>query len=73
MDENHNAIVRLASQIIVETYQAGVSAIHSEPYPEKKETADIAIEASLTGHLVVSPSLGSLISGAIPFIVPMRC
>ena len=38
MDENNNAVVRLANQIIVEAYSQGVSDIHVEPYGPKKET-----------------------------------
>jgi type II secretory ATPase GspE/PulE/Tfp pilus assembly ATPase PilB-like protein len=38
MDENNNAVVRLANQIIVEAYNQGVSDIHIEPYGQKKET-----------------------------------
>jgi type II secretory ATPase GspE/PulE/Tfp pilus assembly ATPase PilB-like protein len=38
VDENDSAIVRLANQIIMDAYKAGVSDIHVEPYGEKRET-----------------------------------
>jgi len=38
LDENDNAIVRLANQIIIDAYRAGASDIHVEPYSEKRET-----------------------------------
>lgn len=38
VDENDSAIVRLANQIIMDAYKAGVSDIHVEPYGEKLET-----------------------------------
>ncbi|MFQ5540357.1 MAG: ATPase, T2SS/T4P/T4SS family, partial [Candidatus Binatia bacterium] len=38
LDENDNAIVRLANQIVVDAYKAGASDIHIEPYSEKRET-----------------------------------
>jgi type II secretory ATPase GspE/PulE/Tfp pilus assembly ATPase PilB-like protein len=38
VDENDSAIVRLANQIIMDAYKAGVSDIHIEPYGEKRET-----------------------------------
>jgi type II secretory ATPase GspE/PulE/Tfp pilus assembly ATPase PilB-like protein len=38
VDENDSAIVRLASQIIVDAFKAGVSDIHIEPYGERRET-----------------------------------
>ena len=38
LDENDNAIVRLANQIIVDAYRQGASDIHVEPYGEKRET-----------------------------------
>jgi type II secretory ATPase GspE/PulE/Tfp pilus assembly ATPase PilB-like protein len=38
VDENDSAIVRLANQIIVDAFKAGVSDIHIEPYGEKRET-----------------------------------
>lgn len=39
IDENDSAIVRLASQIIVEAYRHEASDIHIEPYSDRKETA----------------------------------
>lgn len=39
IDENDSAIVRLASQIIVEAYRHNASDIHIEPYSDRKETA----------------------------------
>src|SRR5207244_7345721 len=39
IDENDSAIVRLASQIIVEAYRHEASDIHVEPYSDRKETA----------------------------------
>jgi type II secretory ATPase GspE/PulE/Tfp pilus assembly ATPase PilB-like protein len=39
IDENDSAIVRLASQIIVEAYRRKASDIHIEPYSDRKETA----------------------------------
>ena len=39
VDENHNAIVRLANQIIAQAYRIGASDIHIEPYSHRKETA----------------------------------
>ncbi len=39
IDENDSAIVRLASQIIVEAYRRDASDIHIEPYSDRKETA----------------------------------
>jgi type II secretory ATPase GspE/PulE/Tfp pilus assembly ATPase PilB-like protein len=39
IDENDSAIVRLASQIIIEAYRLGVSDVHIEPYSDRKETA----------------------------------
>ncbi len=39
IDENDSAIVRLASQIIVEAYRHDASDIHIEPYSDRKETA----------------------------------
>jgi len=39
IDENDSAIVRLASQIIVEAYRREASDIHIEPYSDRKETA----------------------------------
>jgi type II secretory ATPase GspE/PulE/Tfp pilus assembly ATPase PilB-like protein len=39
IDENDSAIVRLASQIIVEAYKHEASDIHIEPYSDRKETA----------------------------------
>ncbi|HSB68799.1 MAG TPA: GspE/PulE family protein [Candidatus Methylomirabilis sp.] len=38
VDENDSAIVRLANQIIMDGYKAGVSDIHIEPYGDKRET-----------------------------------
>ncbi|MGH7230534.1 MAG: ATPase, T2SS/T4P/T4SS family [Nitrospiraceae bacterium] len=38
VDENDNAIVRLANKIIGDAYKSGVSDIHIEPYGEKRET-----------------------------------
>ena len=38
LDENDNAIVRLANQIIADAYRQGASDIHIEPYGEKRET-----------------------------------
>ncbi|HSB82405.1 MAG TPA: GspE/PulE family protein [Candidatus Methylomirabilis sp.] len=38
VDENDSAIVRLANQIIMDAYKAGVSDIHIEPYGDKLET-----------------------------------
>ncbi|MFB3818881.1 MAG: ATPase, T2SS/T4P/T4SS family [Candidatus Methylomirabilales bacterium] len=38
VDENDSAIVRLANQIIVDAFKAGVSDIHIEPYGDKRET-----------------------------------
>ncbi len=38
LDENDNAIVRLANQIIADPYRQGASDIHVEPYGEKRET-----------------------------------
>ncbi len=38
LDENDNAIVRLANQIIADAYRQGASDIHVEPYGEKRET-----------------------------------
>jgi type II secretory ATPase GspE/PulE/Tfp pilus assembly ATPase PilB-like protein len=39
IDENDSAIVRLASQIIVQAYRHEASDIHIEPYSDRKETA----------------------------------
>ncbi len=39
IDENDSAIVRLASQIIMEAYRHEASDIHIEPYSDRKETA----------------------------------
>jgi len=38
LDENDNAIVRLANQIIADAYRQGASDVHVEPYGEKRET-----------------------------------
>ena len=38
LDENDNAIVRLANQIIADAYRQSASDIHIEPYGEKRET-----------------------------------
>ena len=38
LDENDNAIVRLANQIIADAYRQNASDIHIEPYGEKRET-----------------------------------
>jgi type II secretory ATPase GspE/PulE/Tfp pilus assembly ATPase PilB-like protein len=38
LDENDNAIVRLANQIIADAYRQGASDIHVEPYGDKRET-----------------------------------
>ena len=38
LDENDNAIVRLANQIIADAYRQGASDIHVEPYGERRET-----------------------------------
>jgi type II secretory ATPase GspE/PulE/Tfp pilus assembly ATPase PilB-like protein len=38
LDENDNAVVRLANQVVLDAYKAGASDIHIEPYSEKKET-----------------------------------
>ena len=38
LDENDNAIVRLANQIIADAFRQGASDIHIEPYGEKRET-----------------------------------
>ncbi len=38
LDENNNAIVRLANQIIADAYRQGASDIHVEPYGDKRET-----------------------------------
>lgn len=38
LDENDNAVVRLANQIVVDAYRAGASDIHIEPYSENRET-----------------------------------
>ncbi|MFB3121012.1 MAG: GspE/PulE family protein [Candidatus Binatia bacterium] len=38
LDENDNAIVRLANQIVVDAYRAGASDIHIEPYSDQRET-----------------------------------
>ena len=38
LDENDNAIVRLANQIIADAYRQNASDIHVEPYGEKRET-----------------------------------
>jgi type II secretory ATPase GspE/PulE/Tfp pilus assembly ATPase PilB-like protein len=39
IDENDSAIVRLASQILIEAYRHDASDIHIEPYSDRKETA----------------------------------
>ncbi|MFQ5917550.1 MAG: GspE/PulE family protein, partial [Candidatus Binatia bacterium] len=38
LDENDNAVVRLANQVVVDAYRAGASDIHIEPNSERKET-----------------------------------
>ena len=38
LDENDNAIVRLANQIIADAFRQGTSDIHIEPYGEKRDT-----------------------------------
>ena len=38
LDENDNAVVRLANRIIYDAYKAGASDIHIEPYSNKRET-----------------------------------
>ncbi len=38
IDENDNAIVRLANQIIADAYRQNASDIHIEPYGDKRET-----------------------------------
>ncbi len=38
LDENDNAIVRLANQIIADAYRQGASDIHVEPYGDRRET-----------------------------------
>ncbi len=38
VDENDNAIVRLANQVIADAFRMGCSDIHIEPYGERRET-----------------------------------
>ncbi|MCH7569236.1 MAG: GspE/PulE family protein, partial [Deltaproteobacteria bacterium] len=38
LDENDNAVVRLANQIVVDAYRAGASDIHIEPRSDRRET-----------------------------------
>lgn len=38
VDENDNAIVRLANQVIADAFRMGSSDIHIEPYGERRET-----------------------------------
>ena len=50
LDENDNAIVRLANQIIADAYRQGASDIHVEPYGEKRETlVRFRVDGELSG------------------------
>ncbi|HEV8717267.1 MAG TPA: GspE/PulE family protein [Candidatus Binatia bacterium] len=56
VDENDNAIVRLANQMIIEAYRAGASDIHLEPYGDHKETViRFRVDGNCYEHLKVQP------------------
>ena len=57
VDENDNAIVRLANKIIVDAYRMGVSDIHIEPYGEKRETlVRFRVDGSCSEYMKIPPS-----------------
>ena len=57
VDENDNAIVRLANKIIVDAYRQGVSDIHIEPYGEKRETlVRFRIDGSCSEYMKIPSS-----------------
>ncbi|HJU05632.1 MAG TPA: GspE/PulE family protein [Nitrospiraceae bacterium] len=57
VDENDNAIVRLANKIIGDAYRSGVSDIHIEPYGEKRETlVRFRIDGSCSEYMKIPSS-----------------
>src|SRR5262245_38268205 len=56
VDENNNAIVRLANQVIIDAYREGASDIHLEPYGDHKETViRFRVDGNCYEHLRVQP------------------
>lgn len=57
INENDNAIVKLANQIIAEAYRRGASDIHIEPYGEKRDTiVRFRVDGSCTEYTKIPPS-----------------
>lgn len=57
LDENDNAIVRLANQIIADAYRQGASDIHVEPYGEKRETiVRFRVDGDCFEYMKIPPS-----------------
>ena len=57
LDENDNAIVRLANQIIADAYRQGASDIHVEPYGDKRETiVRFRVDGDCFEYMKIPPS-----------------
>jgi len=57
LDENDNAIVRLANQIIADAFRQGSSDIHIEPYGEKRDTlVRFRVDGNCFEYMKIPPS-----------------
>ncbi len=57
LDENDNAIVRLANQIIADAFRQGTSDIHIEPYGEKRDTlVRFRVDGDCFEYMKIPPS-----------------
>ena len=57
LDENDNAIVRLANQIIADAFRQGTSDIHIEPYGEKRDTlVRFRVDGNCFEYMKIPPS-----------------
>ncbi len=57
LDENDNAIVRLANQIIADAFRQGSSDIHIEPYGEKRDTlVRFRVDGDCFEYMKIPPS-----------------
>ena len=57
LDENDNAIVRLANQIIADAFRQGTSDIHIEPYGDKRDTlVRFRVDGNCFEYMKIPPS-----------------
>ncbi len=57
LDENDNAIVRLANQIIADAFRQGTSDIHIEPYGDKRDTlVRFRVDGDCFEYMKIPPS-----------------